>query len=237
MSIKISNLKWIENEFKNYLEAYFEKQSEKYSEAINQYKNNEKGLVGFSGENSVVRFSVIINPENNSFIFEEKDKYKENQTKNYKIAKEEIAKFIENLKFNMNNYVYNLDRDKDLNTDDINIISLIENIERTEQVIDFDNDLISLDFQNTKNYKIDKDNPIITTANLFSSIDTLQEVSLNDLKGIFSEMISRNETVVRFNQSILETASNVYIDKDNTIEEDNNISNRQDFGFNPKPSF
>jgi len=235
MSIKISNLKNIEEHYKKYLETYFATNSKNYADALNEYNNSENGLVGFSGENTVVKFSVVMNPENNTFIFEQKDKYNENQIKNYKDAKEEVLRFIKNLQENINARTCSIKDNPYLSKSDKNIISLIESIEKTNDFAEFENDLISLDFQNIKKYKIDKDNPIISTEKLFSTFEVVQEVSLNDLKNIFSEMIERNEKVNRFNQSILETASSIYTDV--TVEEERNISNKQDFGFSPRPNF
>lgn len=233
MSIKISNIKFITEEFKDYLESYFEKGSVKYKEALKQYDENKKGLVGFSGANSVVNFAVIYNPENNYFEYVSNDKYSESDIKNFKEAKKEIYSFLFKLETSLRDKFQNIDRNNLLSKEDMAIVSLLESIE-SSGFVDYDNDLINLDFQNVINYQVDKDNPIITTKNLFTEYEVVNELTITDLKEVFENMLLNKNKIDNFNNMILTSVENIYPNTDISINDTRQVT---DYGLSPRPNF
>lgn len=236
MSIKISDIKNIQKEYKNYLERYFEQGSEKYKEATKEFENNQNGLIGFSGENTVVKFAVVINPENNTFIYSSNDKYNESQIKNFKEAKNEVNNFLSKIVSSLGNELESLEQNNTINKEDKGIMSLLNTIDASGVVVEYDNDLINLDFHNVDNYKIDKDNPIVTTKNLFSSFEIMDKITLSELKNLFSDIMTNNNTINNFNQTILNSVASIY--PDNNVSNDNTKQTvERDFGINLRPSF
>ncbi len=245
MSIKISNLKNIQQEYKDYIEAYFEKGSMEYKNAIKEFENNKVGLIGLVGENTVSRFSVIYNPDTNSFISSSNDKYKENQIQNFKQAKREASNFLSGLRVQLEST--HVDKKTVIDNEDkaiLNMVNCIDNIsdlkiqgQDNEIEVKYDNTLVSLNYEQKELYAIDKNNPIITTQSLFHDYQVVEKLSFEELPKLIDDIEFNFSKINEFNNLILNDIAKDYPSVEIDNKQDNNSTINNDYGFRPSPSF
>lgn len=215
MSIRIKEIKIFNEDTENYLERVFNRDNQNEMNGFDAFSKllskDKRNIVSLFAENAVADISLAYDLISNTCSCYVREKYNQEDVKNYKDNLNEAISFKEMLSdalFDNHNKVvdaidtFGLAEDgnienflKQIDVPENRLLSFVDVLKSLEiyesKKLDLGNSLVDLDLNTASKYIVDINNPYITTENLFEDLyyEVAEEITINDLAKIENDFL------------------------------------------------